>query len=380
MRHVTFFHDRSRQSCYNFTNNDYFQKQAVYFPPGHNENSFDGIPDGHDMFKKPTDGRNPDGFVIKVLGSAKKLKLQEDANITVFKSVESWMLKYRDLKDIFLGKLEPEEVFFVNCLKDTRKPFGSMCNTPGSILEEYSTVTNQDRVTTTKIRGSLEQTVQGNHSMRTRSKVISQHSAETGTKYYDKSAAPFRLSSMHFITNNEGLNEVGNESEISDELAAKRRKLEINDQASKMETAREILQKQSEKKKRHQKLGTKGSKISQDNRGFLQQLFSQSGQLSSLGLCSGKFPSAERFRKNFYRVIDGGHINLDHENLLKMKEVESTMFSTIRETIEMEYGGVWENSYGQNKSADLAIATAIHTSFKYYERNKQKSDTKFFNF
>lgn len=80
----------------------------------------------------------------------------------------------------------PDEQFFVNFYKGQRKPFGKLINYPGSILDEFSKVTNQRHVTTNKVRASLEPTIQSSHAMKTRSRVVGSHSHETGHRYYDQ--------------------------------------------------------------------------------------------------------------------------------------------------------------------------------------------------
>ena len=112
VRHVLAFSDRCRQATYTFPNSAFFSKQEVWFPPNHNQDSFDGIPEGFNIHAKPDDGRAHDAWIIKMYGHMPGMKNSEDAFIVVLNYVEPWLRKFRDLKDIKFGQLGKISLYF----------------------------------------------------------------------------------------------------------------------------------------------------------------------------------------------------------------------------------------------------------------------------
>ena len=93
----------------------------------------------------------------------------------------------------------------------------------------------------------MEPTIQGYHAMRTRSKDIASHSVQTGSKYYDESAATFRCSAMHFI--NEGEIEYETQTDVPEEIQSKRLKLDEEGKKANLEKARLRVEKDPSKRK-----------------------------------------------------------------------------------------------------------------------------------
>ena len=163
-----------------------------------------------------------------------------------------------------------------------------MQNRKGSILEEFGLVTNIGWCTQTSLRRSLEPSIQGNEVMRTRSKSIAQHSAATGSKHYDRTEPEFRAAAMHYIGTQDGSNVPSTSRvEITEEVAAKRARLEEEDNNAKISQALENVQKS---KKRNFTLG-KNCKLLPEDREFLQNAFSKGGKFGQFLAPFEKFPS-----------------------------------------------------------------------------------------
>ena len=79
--------------------------KPVWFPPNHNSDQFDGIPDGFDPYVRPEDGRDPDSWIIKLSGAGSGIKLQEEVTITINPKIHDFLMKYRYMKDLHFGKL-----------------------------------------------------------------------------------------------------------------------------------------------------------------------------------------------------------------------------------------------------------------------------------
>ena len=83
-----------------------------------------------------------------------------------------------------------------------------------------------------------------------------------------------------------------------------------------------------------------------------------------------------KFRKIFYRLVDGSDID---ENIQRLRTIEAEVFTVIRE--DKSFGDSWEGNLEQHKMADMKIAGAIRNSFRLYEKNKQEDiDIMYFDF
>ncbi len=305
-RHILGFTDRCRQGVYQFTNQDFFNKKECWFPENFTEEEFDGIPDDHVIFQEPEDKRPPDMWLIRLSGSGSQIKMKNGTTVTVNRRALDLMTKCRDLKDAVFGKLgkfktplvllqilidfvlDPKAPFFC---KFDGKPFGQLVNKKGSLMAEFGEITGIDWCTQTSLRRSLEKPIQSNEAMKTRSKTIAQHSAAIGSKYYDRTAEEFRAAAMHHIGTQDGsAGPSGSkrvQEEVSDELAAKRKRMKKEDEQAKITHALENVQKH---KKRNMKLG-KTCKVLPDSRLFLQTSLSKDGKYGRFLAEYSKFPS-----------------------------------------------------------------------------------------
>ena len=278
-RHLLCMTDRNRAAGYYFKNSDFDARREVWFPPGHNKEKFDGIPENFNMFAPPEDGREPDAWLIDVSGSEEILKMGQDVHIIVLKLAHDWLLKYRDAKQVKWNNIKLNEPFFVN---NKRKRFGPLVNT--AILKEYSAVTGITKATTNSFRKAMEPAIQSDEALKTRSKDIASHSEATGSKYYDSSAPQFRAAAVHFLNDREF--EYDSQS-VPEDVASKRRKLDHEGQRASLNKAKKKISK--DKSKRNATLGS-NCKVSPAHRVFMQESFSKDGIYSGFGFFNGKFP------------------------------------------------------------------------------------------
>ena len=278
-RHLLNMTDRNRAGGYSFRQSHYASRKAVWFPPDHNKNKFDGIPKNWNMHLKPADGRQPDAWTIDLSGSSEVVKMGEDVHITILRMADDWCQKFRDLQRLKWKNIRDDEYFFLN---SKRKKFGPLQNT--SMLREYARVTGTSKATTNTFRKAMEPAIQSNEAMKTRSKVISSHSVATGAKFYDSSAPAFRASALHFMNDGEIEYET---SEVPESVAAKRLKLDEEGQKYNQEKAQERIQK--DPSKRNATLG-KNCKVTPSARVWMQKAFSKDGVFSGLDLFKSKFP------------------------------------------------------------------------------------------
>ena len=279
-RHILAMTDRNRSGAYKFKNSDFASRDRVWFPPGHNSEKFDGLPEGWNMYKQPADGRQPDAWIINLSASNEVLKLGESVNIILFPMANTWCERFRDIKLVKWKNLAQDEYFFIN---NRRGQFAPLNNT--AMLREYQQVTGLSNVTTNTFRKAMEPKIQGDHKMKTRSKDISSHSEETGSKYYDNSSQMFRASALHHI--NDGEVDYKDETPIPEEVAAKRRRLDLEGQKTSLDKAKTKIKK--DPAKRNCTPG-KNCKVVSADRWFLQRAFCDGGAFSYLKFHVGLFP------------------------------------------------------------------------------------------
>ena len=157
----------------------------------------------------------------------------------------------------------------------------------GSILEEFGRVTNVDEPTTTGVRRTVDTHVQGDHNMRTRSKAITQHSSAVGEKHYHKVAPEIRASALHRINQAEGV-EIQSQQPLSEEVAAKRQKLNAGDRDTAAANARDVLRKS--KRNVNIKVGGRCNVDPKDRTYLQKEVFGPGGELSGVLNSTKPFP------------------------------------------------------------------------------------------
>ena len=283
-RHLLAMTDRNRSASYHFRNSDFAARKKVWFPVGHNIHKFNGVPDNWNMYEEPSDGRDPDAWTLDLSSNDEILKLGVDVNITILSLAHEWCNKYRDVKNIKWKDVTDDEYFFVS---NQRKKYGAMNKT--AIMNEYAKVTGLKHVTVNTFRRAMEPQIQGDHTMKTRSKDISSHSEQTGSKYYDETASQFRCAAMHFL--NEGEMEYENQSQVPEEIEKKRLKLDEEGKQSHLQKAKMRVVKDPTKRKA---TTGKSCTVVPADRAYMQSAFGKDGVHSDLNLHDGKFPGKKK--------------------------------------------------------------------------------------
>ena len=174
--------------------------------------------------------------------------------------------------------------------------FGPMQRRKGSMMEEYGKVAGVEWCTATSLRRSLAPHIQRNSQMQLRAKAVAQHSAAVDSKYYDRSEGAARAGALYHILNKEvDSASLIDDSGVTPEILAKRKKIEEDDNDLKVQKAMETVQRRTSKKV---KLG-KSCKVAPSDRQFLQDSLSKDGKFSDMLPSQRKFPG---------RVIQGSLI------------------------------------------------------------------------
>ena len=171
--------------------------------------------------------------------------------------------------------------------KYDKSEFGPIQNRKGSMLAEYGKVTGVDWCTATSLRRSLAPHIQRNPEMQTRSKAVAQHSAAVDSKYYDRSEGAARAGALYHILNKEvDSASLIDDSGVTPEIRAKRKKIEEEDNDAKVQKAMETVKRSTSKKVQ---LG-KNCKVAPSDRQFLQDSLGKDGKYSDMLLSLRKFP------------------------------------------------------------------------------------------
>jgi len=159
------------------------------------------------------------------------------------------------------------------------------------------------------------------------------------------------------------------DKEISCEIKKKRIEKEAKDKKVIIEDAKNVLKQQKLLRKGPR---TKTNKIRFKERELFQKILSV--QVNEK--YSGVFPDEVEFKKLLYRTIDS---KLDEDGD-KMRDIEMELFTAFAKNEVEATHGPWEGSYENNKLADLCISKIFNTSFKNYEKSREKYEPSYFNF
>ena len=367
--------DKSRRSAYKLLNQDFARKKAIYWPDGHNKDGqFDGLPEGVNIYEK-IDGRDPDGYVLTITGGGVGLKGQDGVTLYFTQRTYQWMEKYRDLKNILFKDKNPkaDDFFFVT---STGNPPAPLNNYRGSLLDKFSKATGQKHVTSNSLRRAAEPIIQNSPELLKHSKDINNHSSAVGDKFYNKRKSDMRASLLHRLSVKESSTSKVAHDDVSEELKAKRAKLDHAENEMAIEEAKKVLRKKTSRKV---ELG-RNCKVLPVDREYIQKLFIQDDFRKALGLSlEEKFPADKLWRKRFYRFIDGEiEDGVVRERLL---EIEKKTFGVMLDGVLKETNSdKWDGSLKQNRCGDKLVAKALRNSLKYYESNKQSYQETFFKF
>ena len=88
-------HDKNRPGVYScIKNQDYAQKLEVYIPREFEGNDYDLLPEGHKLYKKPTNDAKPSCYEIRLHGDEGRIKNKQRQtvvmNLRVFEILEKF--------------------------------------------------------------------------------------------------------------------------------------------------------------------------------------------------------------------------------------------------------------------------------------------------
>lgn len=379
--------DRSRTSVYNFTNLEFMQRKDTWLPEASNsdystaQERYENLPSGWNADSPPSEGVPPNAWVITVSGSGSRLKGQEDAHLVLTKRGLDACLKFRDMKNECLLKEENDGQFFVN---KQGRALGRMQRTKGSIIEKFGQVTGVHKATVNTLRRAAESQIQSSSVMKQNVEKIQLHSSAVGLKHYEKSAPNTRASFIAQLSNIESPYKA--DKEISAEIKKKRIEKDAKDKETIIEDAKNVLKQQKLLRKGPR---TKNNKIRYRERELFQKNLSVQVNEKYNGSFPGKlsfhvyilnyiffYLDDVEFKKLLYRKIDSKM----NEDVGKMRDIEMELFTDFAKSEVEAKHGPWMGSNENNKLADLCISKIVKTSFKNYEKSKEKYEPTYFNF
>ena len=359
---------KNRNSVYKFTNSEYGMRMALW------------IKDSDD-FNLPTnyitsaDENNPDEppncWIIKLSGSGAGIKNQEAQTIFINKTCQDLLTKYEDLKQLFLPNESLSNPFFVNL---DSKPLGDIPNTKGSLWDKFTEVSKLDKASINTIRRGLEHEVQSSPAAVSKIKDIQSHSQDTGKGAYYKTSPYVRAKFMSTVAAKEGANTYIEEEEVPDDIRELRQARELE---NKLKCQDSVLKKRTLKRKRI----SKTTSLLPADRDFLEEILTDENNHEIFTALKKKFPINCKFKRLFYRLLDGYSNSMPDEVKLKLREIEERIFLSVKDDIEKEYEQSWEKGSDKiNRVADKKICAVIRNSFYYHEKNKPKSVPHVFKF
>ena len=213
---------------------------------------------------------------------------------------------------------------------------------------------------------------------------IQLHSSAVGLKHYEKSAPNTRASFIAQLSNIESPYKA--DKEISAEIKKKRIEKDAKDKETIIEDAKNVLKQQKLLRKGPR---TKNNKIRYRERELFQKNLSVQVNEKYNGSFPGKlsfhvyilnyiffYLDDVEFKKLLYRKIDSKM----NEDVGKMRDIEMELFTDFAKSEVEAKHGPWMGSNENNKLADLCISKIVKTSFKNYEKSKEKYEPTYFNF
>lgn len=379
-RFQTAIEDRNRRSVYSLTNKEFDKKRPKWLPTVDMDEStcivdrFELLPDGWNADEPQRPGLEASCWAIRVQGE--KLKGGKDADIILTRRSHELCLRYQEVKDEMIGEVSNGDCFFVNA---KNKPLAPLQRTPGSLLSKYGQVTGVHKPTVNSLRRAMEPIIQAS-PMKQVIGDIQSHSATVGQKYYDRTGQNTRA---HFVTTLASLESpLKDNREVPEHVKAKRKEKERAAKEKAIEEASALLEQDKRSKTKNFK-----SRVGFGDREFLQKLFS-SRALGSSNKIPGNLSISTMFPNNIFCSEDSDWVKYFYQGVdslpgsdgEKLRFIEERVFKEfIRKEVEKELG-VWNGSREQNKLGDWKTALCIKSSFKVYEKSKDKYQKSYFKF
>ena len=255
-------------------------------------------------------------------------------------------------------------MFFIN---GSGRPLGKIQNVPGSLLAKIGDAVKVKNLTLTKIRKAAEVIIQQNESMKSKGRILNNHSQKVGQDIYDITNSRIRVEYVGFMEKIEKKKGSDKKVEKNYEREERKKQMEMEDEELRLEHAKQFLESEDIKRKRnlgfHKRCNVRPNDKTLLQKAVFKDIFNSKVQ---------KFPNENDWKSLFYRYIDS-------DGNLELKRIEFDIFQHIKIDVE-SYTGKWNGSVEQNKLADKKIAAAIRSSFKSYEKLGIRRDGQFFKF
>ena len=156
----------------------------------------------------------------------------------------------------------------------------------------------------------------------------------------------------------------------NEERAAKRRKMDEEDEKERIKNAKEILNLYRQKQAESIKL-TKNIRVKPSDRPFLQELVFTECFNSTIQV----FPKDAHWKVIWNRLVDG--YSKEKDSIVRLLKIEKEIFLNIKKEVEEFYGHRWSGTEQENSYVDHRIALSVKQSFQTYEKDKSKEKTYF---
>ena len=260
--------DKGRAGVYNFRNEDWYSRQAMYFPEGYDD--FNKLPAGYNPFIKPTEDAEPTNYAIRLSGDLPGIKLHEAQSIIITTEIADLCVGYILLKEMVIPKevIDDKDPFFVN---HRNKQLTRLQNSKNSLLNKMGDAVGIPELSVNTIRKSSETFIQGNEEMTARVKMLNKHSAAVGLKNYAQNEASFKAQYIRICDKREKGEDSEQNLTINEERAAKRKEMDKSDSEKSYESHVKYIKIQRAKALENRPCG-KRVRVKANHREFLMQL------------------------------------------------------------------------------------------------------------
>ena len=296
--------------------------------------------------------------------------MDKNRTITVHGYGKNLLDKYKQLKKLVFDEVDTSAPFFVNRAGNKLSP---LKNTKGSLLDIFSQVTGVVHATVNSIRRGFEHSVQTKESSRKKIQLLQGHNVEVGLSHYHKLGGDIRSGATFSQSQVEGSSQADFNEEESDEIAAKKAKLDEEEN----NLRKKIIQKALDEETKSRYTLGKTMKLLPAHRKFVQKLLTDEKYFHLHNIRATEFfPFNKPFKRIFFRLVDSD--DLDMEDKLQLREIEHALFKTIKDEVSKK--GEWTGTIAANKKADALVSSQLRKCLRIYEKQQSGKQTSYFKF
>ena len=262
-RFYVLLHDRNRQGVYSFTNRDFSERKPKFLPTEsfYPEDGFKSLPSDWN----PDVGVDPDAepscWVLELSGDNRGLKGGKSVKVILSRPVMELCLRYREMKDFYLGERPLDAPFFESAEK---KALSGLRLTPGSLLDKFAKACNISGASVNTFRKSFENIVLESPVLKNDVEELQSHSKRVGVTHYYTRGANVRSNCIVQLNKKEG---AVIEDEKDENILRKRKRMDDLEKIAAIERAKKVLFDDKTRKS----MG-KG-KVKQQERSLIQKIF-----------------------------------------------------------------------------------------------------------